>query len=433
MSRTAARPRPGRSGQDLTQHLSPRAICEAVASRLSRRWHLDVAAEHAAAGQAVVSAEEPEGYPEVADERSVWPMTIGFGASRTCSALECEWDRLLPAILTLRRWAETEGLSIDDDPRRVFGAMQPIPVRIHIPDLTTATRLAGGTLPELVASARARVAELARRLDEHRPLDHLPDLLRRTAGWSDLDTEILLHVSDWFTTNHERARGRTPRQVPIPGVQAKWLNRHHDLVCKLAGIESLGLADPHPARIHFTYLDPTYRGDPTNRVHDSASVGDAVTLPYRPRVVIISENKDTAICFPLLAGAVSVEGVGKGGGTAARFDWIRHAEILVYWGDLDADGLEILDGFRAAGLDAKSILMDSNTWRRFEHLGTNHYPDGRLVLAKPKPAPTPHLDEAEQALYLALCDPDRTEYRRLEQERIPLKDALAAVKALQPG
>ncbi|MGL5861843.1 MAG: Wadjet anti-phage system protein JetD domain-containing protein [Phycicoccus sp.] len=201
---------------------------------------------------------------------------------------------------------------------------------------------------------------------------------------------------------------------------------------KLAGVADLGLADPHPARIHFTYLDPAYRADSTNRAHDSASVGDAVTLPYRPRIVVISENKDTAINFPHLDRAVSVEGVGKGGGTAAAFEWIRTAETLVYWGDIDADGLEILDGFQAAGLPVRSILMDRPTWDCYAHLGTDTYPDGRRIEAR-RPAAVPHLTETERELYLNLCSSEWPGFRRLEQERIPLTVALEAVIAVATG
>jgi len=73
-------------------------------------------------------------------------------------------------------------------------------------------------------------------------------------------------------------------------------------------------------------------------IHDSASVGDAVALPYEPQVVVISENKDTAVGFPPGAGGIAVEWVGSGGGTHARFDWIRDAPLAFCWGDMDADG-----------------------------------------------------------------------------------------------
>jgi hypothetical protein len=70
------------------------------------------------------------------------------------------------------------------------------------------------------------------------------------------------------------------------------------------------------------------------------------------------------------------------GHKAARFDQLARRRdgrrvrldypgAVVYWGDMDADGLEILDGFRAAGVPAVSILMDAAAYEAWEHFGTN--------------------------------------------------------------
>jgi hypothetical protein len=42
------------------------------------------------------------------------------------------------------------------------------------------------------------------------------------------------------------------------------------------------------------------------------------------------------------------------------------------------------------------------------------------------------LDAAERAMYHSLTDPAWKSHRRIEQERIPLEDALAALRLLQP-
>jgi hypothetical protein len=97
------------------------------------------------------------------------------------------------------------------------------------------------------------------------------------------------------------------------------------------------------------------------RCHDSATVGDLMTPAYHPAAIVISENKDTAIHFPPLANGIAIEGAGFGGGTAAAVDWVRTCTTLLYWGDLDAAGLEILNGYREAGLAVTSILMDLET------------------------------------------------------------------------
>lgn len=108
--------------------------------------------------------------------------------------------------------------------------------------------------------------------------------------------------------------------MPIAGVHAKWLNLHQALVANLAGLPGaaeLHLTVGHPRRIHFTYLDPAHRAAGDRR-HDSYSVGDpGFVLPYEPSVVLISENKDTAVGFREMPGGIAVEGSGAGGGTVA--------------------------------------------------------------------------------------------------------------------
>ncbi len=64
-------------------------------------------------------------------------------------------------------------------------------------------------------------------------------------------------AAQWFSEHS--AAGLTPRQVPIPGLHAKWLNAHHSTVAELAGMPGLALLPRHPARVHFTYLDLDHR------------------------------------------------------------------------------------------------------------------------------------------------------------------------------
>jgi hypothetical protein len=121
--------------------------------------------------------------------------------------------------------------------------------------------------------------------------------------------------------------------------------------------------------LYFTYLDPRHRAA-GRRWHDSVTAGDPMMPAYLPSVVVISENKDTALHFPALNAGISVEGMGRGGATAASVPWLRECPNLFYWGDMDASGLEILDGFRAAGLSVTSALMDLATYERYEQFGT---------------------------------------------------------------
>ncbi len=75
-----------------------------------------------------------------------------------------------------------------------------------------------------------------------------------------------------------------------------------------------------------------------------------------------------------MVGGISVEGAGTGGSTAAAIGWLRSCPMIIYWGDMDVDGLAILNGYRGAGLTARSILMDIATYDTYAEFGTNTDP-----------------------------------------------------------
>ncbi|HET9646993.1 MAG TPA: Wadjet anti-phage system protein JetD domain-containing protein, partial [Microlunatus sp.] len=130
--------------------------------------------------------------------------------------------------------------------------------------------------------------------------------------------------------------------------------------------------------------------------------------------------------LPPLPGGIAVEGAGTGGSTPAAVGWLHECPIVVYWGDLDAAGLTILHQHREAGLDVISILMDIPTYDTYAEFGTNLDAKGNPIKIAPR-KPLPTLNDAERALYERLTDPAWRGYRRVEQERIPLDHASAAL------
>ncbi|GAA1605133.1 DUF2220 family protein [Kribbella sancticallisti] len=354
-----------------------------------------------------------------------WPHPFPLGEP-TGADLETDFAAIHRQAETWWRWAADQYAALETANRRVSGTFQQLPTHLQVATVDEAARLLGGTWPDRLARGRARQLVLAERF----PLlgAGLSTTVRDTDLLGDQDFQTLCAVGEWFRDHGGEAAGLTPRQVPVPGVHAKWLNTNRRLVARLAGLgdeAALGLLPPHPARIHFTYLDSAYLATGGRR-HDSATVGDHAAPAYRPRVVIISENKDTAIHFPPIPGGISIEGVGRGGGTVASFSWVRDAQILVYWGDMDADGMEILDGFRTAGLPVQSILMDGDAYETWERYGTNTDPKGRPLGPRP-PRLVPTLTDTERGLYHDLCSPGWTRHRRVEQERIPLAVAARIV------
>lgn len=388
----------------MTPATPQQALIRSVENRLKARWITDLTSS---------------------DPTDSWPHKFPTGlAAVPQDDLQTRWtDIHQPAVHAWRNWADEHGLHVIERPRRVWTTLD-LPTHIQIDTIDQAARLVAGEWPNRLTRARTRL----RLLRERFPGSDHPAVIRTTDRYTDLDFDLLLTVADWYLEDPSRASlGVTPRQVPLPGIHAKWLQDHKAGVQALTGLPDLGLLPRHPARIHFTYLDPAYRRT-GGRWHDSATVDDTFTPAYQPQVVVISENKDTAIHFPELPGGISVEGVGKGGKTPAAFPWLRDAPTVIYWGDIDPDGYEILNGYRTDfDRDIDSILMDAEAYETYQPYGTNHDKNGTLLTAgQPKTVDQLHTDE--RAVYHRILDPAHTGHRRIEQERIPLDVALAAVR-----
>lgn len=403
---------------------TPEEIVRRVTARVDDTWAAVVTAETIS----VMGATSGTCDRSAGDDVVVaWPHTFPLGRL-TSAALGANFGERLRAIHAWRDWAAANGTRLEHEIRHVGGTEQHIPTHVVVPDLDTAARIAGGHWPDILAVGRRRAATILRRFPH---TANVAKVLRPVVRLTDLDFDILCHVADWFGQNPQAAAaGLTPRQVPVEGVHAKWLNTNQQLVVALAGLEDLGLLPGHPPRIHFTYLDPAYLVGGGRR-HDCYSVGDAVTLPYTPRVVIISENKDTAVGFGPVEGGVAVEGAGTGGGTIAAVPWVRNAPVVVYWGDMDIDGLQILDGFRVAGVDAVSMFMDTDAYATYARFGTNTDPKGRALKAGPAREVT-RLRDGELKLYRLLTS-GQAPVLRVEQERIPLRTAAAELASIVEG
>jgi hypothetical protein len=154
-----------------------------------------------------------------------------------------------------------------------------------------------------------------------------------------------------------------------------------------------------------------------------------VPLPYKPHVVLLVENKDTAVLFPEVAGGIAVEGNGNAAtGLIPQVPWITGARKIVYWGDMDARGYEIVDGLRRSIPHLQTILMDPATYDRYERYGTNTDPGGSDLARARKNLP--NLTGEESVVYANLTDRDWNRHRLIEQERIPLSVAVESLSRL---
>lgn len=212
--------------------------------------------------------------------------------------------------------------------------------------------------------------------------------------------------------------GMYVRQLPIRGVDSKWVGAHRGLVERLhtaaTGAEGLGLAAA-PGTIRVRFLDPGLA--PGGLADVSAPAASLAALAVAPRTVFVFENLESVLAMPPMAGAVVVHGSGYAVDRLAAIPWICRAHI-VYWGDLDSHGFAILNRFRAYGLAVTTVLMDVPT--------LDAYVD--LCVPEPKPATGTfaHLLPAERAVMAELAVRGNV---RLEQERLEWAYCLAALES----
>ncbi|GAA5204656.1 Wadjet anti-phage system protein JetD domain-containing protein [Microbacterium jejuense] len=255
--------------------------------------------------------------------------------------------------------------------------------------------------------------------------------LKKVCGGSDRDAEAAISAVRWLHANPDLS-AMTMRQLPIPDVDTKWLGTHAAVVRELTSRDVRAETRPRLSVVHLTYLDPAYRATGSRR-HDAWTAEDAHELAYQPRVVLVVENRDPRLWFPELEAAVVVEGEGKAvAASLPDIPWIASAERVVYWGDIDVDGFEILDGFRremrARGVEVESLLMDAVALDEYAALGVNHDKDGNPL--DPSKKALAMLTRAERDAYARVATAGKVPFRRIEQERISGADVQRALAAL---
>ncbi|EPG74959.1 PF09983 family protein [Leptospira fainei serovar Hurstbridge str. BUT 6] len=130
--------------------------------------------------------------------------------------------------------------------------------------------------------------------------------------------------------------------------------------------------------------------------------------------VFILENKTNFaniynfLSFPKLSNAIAIFGQGFGLGVLKDCVWLKGMEIL-YWGDLDVQGFEILSVLRSQYPQTKSFLMDKEVFLKFRNFAVDGAHSKFLKLQ--------NLTEAESETWNFLRTLDSK--NRLEQERIP--------------
>jgi len=243
-------------------------------------------------------------------------------------------------------------------------------------------------------------------------------LLDNAADWPDL-----LTVCAYFRQNPQP--NEYVRNLPL-GLPTKFVEQHKTALRALLD----WLIPDHVRteetdffrRFHLLLEEPSIKLrflDAAQRLHPAISQMSVVASEFRRlnlavRQVYIIENLTPFLTFPPVENAVAIWGGGFAVNLLAGADWLSETQIL-YWGDIDIHGFQILAGLRKYFPATQSLLMDIATF-------TRHYCGGQG--GEFQPANLALLQAAEQQLYQKLL----TTNARLEQEHLPAAALEAAIE-----
>jgi hypothetical protein len=171
--------------------------------------------------------------------------------------------------------------------------------------------------------------------------------------------------------------------------------------------------EPHVhARFLDDQLDKQY-GLPLNEL--STPCSQFAQLQFKGHRCLITENKMTFLTLPPIPDTFAILGGGFAVSALAAIPWLSQCP-MIYWGDLDAQGFQILSQLRSFFPHVLSLMMDDSTFHTFAAF---------WVLGTPCPVQhLPYLTEEEHMLFTHLVK----ENIRLEQEHISHAYALTCIQ-----
>ena len=220
------------------------------------------------------------------------------------------------------------------------------------------------------------------------------------------------------------------RELPIQ-VDTKFIERNKGIIKELLDIiiaKSVNLDETRfETRFNLRHDEPVVRFRVLDKTLSQALFSgiDDMSIPISKfreteipvETVYIVENKMNMLTFPPIHKSIVVWGHGFGVDLLKDVMWLRSKKIL-YWGDLDVHGFQILSELRSYFSQVESFLMDRETFNRFYEDGIGAETNVEKVLLL-----TP--EEKEMFDFL------RGGNYRLEQEKIPFEYASSKIPIIK--
>ncbi|MCC6975103.1 MAG: hypothetical protein IT322_13955 [Anaerolineae bacterium] len=253
---------------------------------------------------------------------------------------------------------------------------------------------------------------------------HPQDVIANHGKWDDL-----LAVCDYFLNNPRP--NLYIRELPIP-VHTKFIEQNDRILRHLLDIllspeainndssefkQRFGLKDK-PALIRLRLLEGQLDWQYGIQIDDISltvnQVDHLLTYHVKPKHVIIVENLINFLTLPKVPNCVGLFGGGFAVHLLRDVDWLLHCHVI-YWGDMDAHGFEILSDLRGIFPHTMSLMMDQETF-------TTYYQGGKGVGSRSERFE--HLTDEEAKLAQRVVELGL----RLEQEHIPQSYAIIRIK-----
>jgi hypothetical protein len=342
------------------------------------------------------------------------------------------------------RWERADRALMRLEYKKIGGRLigsNAVPCRVWIDGYERLWRLLGvrhevAAFTEMMSATRSASACLVPWLSAHpmRALDV-------AAHW----TEIIGTVR-WI--DERQQPGMYLRQVDVPGVDTKFIERHRGVLADLLDLQldreriDAGLPQSDftgryrfrrkPGYVRFRLLSNEGEAGDDGRGPGewcggfselSLRTEEFTAAPPGIARVYVVENEITYLAFPAVEGAMVIFGRGYAVPTLEPLAWLADTE-LCYWGDIDTHGLAILDRLRHRFPHTRSMLMDHATLLAHRSQWVS------------EPAPTlatlERLDPEETRLYRDLIGDALGPAVRLEQERIRFSAIEHALRPVGP-
>jgi hypothetical protein len=246
---------------------------------------------------------------------------------------------------------------------------------------------------------------------------HPLSAVERQSIWSDV-----LATVNWVATNTTEAI--YVRQIDVEGIDTKFVEDNNKLLDELLSVvlpehridPNYGAADfarrfrfqPKPSYIRLRLLNPQ-PDFPKELSEVTLRTEELAVLELVADTIFVIENEITYLAFPSVPNSVVIFGAGFSVAALRDIPWMDNREI-VYWGDIDTHGFDILDRLRTRFEHVHSMMMDHQTLLA--------HPRQWVTEPKPTNRALSNLHDAENALYRDLIEDRFGRSVRLEQERV---------------